>query len=286
MFGKVREVMADAAETLRRAYSGLAVVDVAPERFRARGHGSPLLDIQPRAGLESLGASALASRLLGDQPVPIRQMEVPRAVLHAESGWASWDAGAEVVRMAPLAARLSQPLALPTLPERVPVHGGVEALGRPVARRLTHALPGTSIRRLAEPLTRPATRTLDPGLPAPATRTADSRLQAPAVRRSLEAALAFPVPIQAEDIQHLAKGLWMRYSLQLVRGTGENVRNLEVLGLFRIPRKGVAELHHDPRQGRILVRFEPTAVGAPRIPFILARRKDDGALVSCFVEGA
>jgi hypothetical protein len=76
----------------------------------------------------------------------------------------------------------------------------------------------------------------------------------------------------------------MRYSLQLVRGTGENVRNLEVLGLFRLPRKGVADLRHDPRLGRLLVRLLPLAVRAERAPFILARRKDDGALVSCFVE--
>ena len=286
MFGKVREAMADAAETLRRAYTGLAVVDVAPERFRARGHGSPLLAIHPLAGLESLGASALSAGLLGEQTVAVRSMDVPRAVLHAESGWASWDAGAEVVRMPPLSARLSQSLALPTLSERVPVHGGMEALARPAAHRLAHALPGTSLRRLSEPLPRPATRSLAPGLRAPATRTADPVLRAPGVRRSLEAALAFAVPILAEDIQRLPKGLWMRYSLQLVRGTGENVRNLEVLGLFRIPRKGVAELHHDARQGRILVRFETAAVGAPRAPFILARRKDDGAMVSCFVEGA
>ena len=76
----------------------------------------------------------------------------------------------------------------------------------------------------------------------------------------------------------------MRYSLQLVRGTGENVRNLEVLGLFRIPSKGVADLRHDPGQGRILVRLEASAVRASRAPFILARRKDDGSLVSCYVE--
>jgi len=96
--------------------------------------------------------------------------------------------------------------------------------------------------------------------------------------------LSMAVPIRGEDIHRLPKGLWMRYSLQLVRGTGENVRNLEVLGLFRIPRKGVADLSHDPRQGRILVRLEPAAITAPRGPFILARRKDDGALLSCFVE--
>jgi hypothetical protein len=100
----------------------------------------------------------------------------------------------------------------------------------------------------------------------------------------LELMLSLPVPIRAEDIQHLPKGLWMRYSLQLVRGTGENVRNLEVLGLFRIPRKGVTDLRHDPGLGRILVRLEAAAVRAPRAPFILARRKDDGSILSCFVE--
>ena len=76
----------------------------------------------------------------------------------------------------------------------------------------------------------------------------------------------------------------MRYSLQLVRGTGENVRNLEVLGLFQIPSKGVVDLRHDPRQGRLLIQLESSAIKAPRAPFILARRRDDGALVSCFVE--
>ena len=96
--------------------------------------------------------------------------------------------------------------------------------------------------------------------------------------------LSLAVPIRAEDIQHLPKGMWMRYSLQLVRGTGENVRNLEVLGLFRLPRKGVADLRHDPSQSRILVRLESSAIRSPRAPFILARRKDDGSLLSCFVE--
>jgi hypothetical protein len=96
--------------------------------------------------------------------------------------------------------------------------------------------------------------------------------------------LSLAVPIKSQDIQRLPKGLWMRYSLQLVRGTGENVRNLEVLGLFRIPRKGVADLRHDPGQSRILVRLEASALRAPRAPFILARRKDDGTLLSCFVE--
>jgi hypothetical protein len=115
-------------------------------------------------------------------------------------------------------------------------------------------------------------------------RRAEATLASGRSEAGLETMLSLAVPIQAEDTQHLPKGIWMRYSLQLVRGTGENVRNLEVLGLFRIPRKGVADLRHDPKQGRILLRLESAALRAPRAPFILARRKDDGGLVSCFVE--
>jgi hypothetical protein len=98
--------------------------------------------------------------------------------------------------------------------------------------------------------------------------------------------LSMPVPFQGESIQRLPKGLWMRYSFELVRRTGENVRNLEVLGLYHIPRKGVTDLRHDQKSSRILLRLEASALKAARAPFILARRKDDGALVSCFVEGA
>jgi hypothetical protein len=46
----------------------------------------------------------------------------------------------------------------------------------------------------------------------------------------------------------------------------------------------VADLRHDARRGRILVRLESEAAKAPRVPFILARRKDDGALLSCYLE--
>jgi hypothetical protein len=126
--------------------------------------------------------------------------------------------------------------------------------------------------RLAESLADPEVRRINPSTGYVGTAT------------GMNAMLAFPVPIQGENIQRLQKGLWMRYSLQLVRGTGENVRNLEVLGLFRLPRHGVSDLRHDPRRGRILVRLDASAIRAERAPFILARRKDDGGLVSCFVE--
>jgi hypothetical protein len=259
MLGRVKEAVADAAETLRRAFAGVAVVEAPPDTFAPRGHRTEALAAEGRSGLEPPQAEGRAMALLKDV-AEIRTLDPFRAALQAETGWARWGAEATVLRMAALEPGRAARMEVPPLPRRVGVAGRVEPPPRPSAGRLS------------EPLPRPGVRRLDPSL------------EGGSARQGLAAAFALPVPVRGEDIQRLPKGLWMRYSLQLVRGTGENVRNLEVLGLFRIPRKGVGELKHDPRLGRILLRLEPAAASAARAPFILARRKDDGALVSCFVE--
>lgn len=259
MLGRVRGAMADAAETLRRAFAGLAVVEVVPEPFSPRSHGSALPVTEPRAALECLAAACREMRLLSEA-VEGRALQPFQAELRAESAWARWGAEAEVVRMSPFEAGKASRMAVPPLPRLAKVLGRVEPPLRPL------------VRRFLDPLLTPGTRQLDPAL-----RRGEAK-------PGLEAMLALAVPFQGEDIHRLPKGLWMRYSLQLVRGTGENVRNLEVLGLYYLPRKGVADLRHDARQGRILVRLETAAIKAPRAPFILARRKDDGGMVSCFVE--
>lgn len=259
MLGKVKDAMADAAETLRRAFAGLAVREAAPEPFTCLDHGARPLDAVPKPGLEPPTAPLAQMPLLMDA-VEGKALEPLRAELREEEGWARWGAEAEVIRMAPLEPGQAARVAVPPLPRKIRALGTVEPPARP------------GVRRSAEPVAPPAIRRLNP------------ELGSANVEPGLEAILALAVPIQGEDIQRLPKGLWMRYSLQLVRGTGENVRNLEVLGLFRIPRKGVANLRHDPRKSRIMVQLESAAVRAPRAPFILARRKDDGALLSCFVE--
>jgi len=259
MFGAMKEAMADAAETLRRAFAGLEVKELVPGAFSLRSRGSAPLAVEARAGLEIPTAASVEMRLLREA-VEGRALQPFRAELRGEAGWAQWGSEARVLRMVPLEGGAAARVAVPPLPRRARALGQLEPPARPAARRVS------------EPLPPPPTRRLDPGL-GPV-----------AVEVSLEAMLSLAVPFKAEDIQRLPKGLWMRYSLQLVRGTGENVRNLEVLGLFRLPRKGVADMRHDPARGRILVRLEPAAVKAPRAPFILARRKDDGSLLSCFVE--
>lgn len=259
MFGRVREAVADAAETLRQAFAGLQVVEVAAEPFLPQARASSLLGAEARAGLEAPATDCREMQRLRDA-TEARALEPFQAALCAESGWARWGAEAEVIHMTPLTGAQAARVAVPPLPRRAQTQGALEPMARPAPRRLAPAL------------VRPGVRRLDPAL-------AEPRAEA-----GLGLMLSLAVPIRAEAIHLLPKGLWMRYSLQLVRGTGENVRNLEVLGLFHIPRKGVADLRHDPAQGRILVRLEDRGIHAPRAPFILARRKDDGSLVSCFVE--
>ena len=259
MLSRVKGAVADAAETLRRAFAGLQVRTLSPEPFLPQAAAGPLLQAQLGPGLEAPRATLQAMPSLGGDLEP-RAMDPLKAVLQAESGWASWGAGAEVVPMAPLEAGQASRVAVPPLPRAARAMGVLAPLSRP------------SVGRLWVPVARPNARRLDPALDA-----AEGMA-------GLEAMLALGTPIQREDIQRLPKGLWMRYSLQLVRATGENVRNLEVLGLFRVPRKGVADLRHDPKRDRLLIRLEKAGLGAPRAPFILARRKDDGAMLSCFVE--
>ena len=259
MLRRVKDAVSDAAETLRRAFAGLSVVEVVPEPFRLRSRRSRALGALAHGGLDAPVAEAREMRPLSEA-VEGKSLEPFSAVLQAESGWARWGVEAEVVRMAPLTAGHAARIAVPPLPRRAAVLGRLEPPARPAA----HCW--------AEPVVPPGARRLDPAL------------DEANVKHGLGTMLSLAVPIQGENIQHLPKGLWMRYSLQLVRGTGENVRNLEVLGLFRLPRKGVADLRHDPRQGRLLVQLEPLAIKSPRVPFILAKRKDDGALLSCFVE--
>lgn len=259
MLGKVRDAVADAAETLRRVFSAPPVREAQAGGFAARAHAGAAPAVTPLPGLEPLVAAEQSMLLLMEE-ARLHGLDPFTAQLRSEAGWARWGAEATVLRMAPLVPGLAERVAVPPLPGRAEVRGRHDPVPRPATRRA------------AEPL------------PSPAARRVDQALPGGGPRQGLEAMLQLAVPVQGEDIQRLPKGLWMRYSLQMVRATGENVRNLEVLGLYHLPRKGVADLRHDARRGRILVRLESEAVKAPRVPFILARRKDDGALLSCYLE--
>lgn len=259
MYQRMKDAVSDAVETLRRAFAGLKVVELAPGPFLLQSHGTEGLSAVALGGLEAPLAILGEMRLL-TKDVECRELMPFQAELQAEAGWATWRADAEVVSMTPLAAGSAAQIAALSLPRQVQTQGRLESPAHPTVRRWLEPVGAAGTRRL------------------------HVALGVGSVQSGLGTMLELAVPIQGENIQHLPKGQWMRYSLQLVRGTSENVRNLEVLGLFRLPRRGVVDLRHDPRLGRLLVRLLPLAIKADRAPFILARRKDDGALVSCFVE--
>jgi hypothetical protein len=259
MLGKVREAVADAAETLRRLFADPAVREAPVDSLIAVPRTFSRLAC---GGLPGLGTLTAETRSMPGLAESLALRELPRlqATLQSEAGWAHWGSEAQVVVMTPLRGGGAARVEVPPLPPRPVCRGVQDPIRPPTARRAWDLLKEGRVRRL------------------------EAGLGSVPVRAGLSFMLARPVPIQGEDIQRLPKGLWMRYSLQMVRATGENVRNLEVLGLFRLPRKGVSELRHDPRRGRILVRLGAEAAGSPRVPFILARRRSDGALLSCYLE--
>ncbi len=259
MLGKVRDAVADAAETLRRLFADPEVRGVPAGGFPVRPAAAARLEVEGRTGLEPLVAATASMPRLEETLEP-RGVPPFEAKLQVEAGWARWGAEAAVVAMAPLRPGGAAGVDVPPLPRRAEARSLREPVKPPAARRMAEPLPPARSRRL------------------------DPALSEGAARPGLAVLLAQPIPLQSEDIQRLPKGLWMRYSLQMVRATGENVRNLEVLGLFRLPRKGVADLRHDARRGRILVRLGVEAAGSPRVPFILARRRSDGALLTCYLE--
>jgi hypothetical protein len=259
VLGRFRDAMSDVAETLRRAF-------VNPSCERAEvGFQRPVL-----GGLPPLGALARTgdlgilplptdARLLPmgvSQPVPVTL----QAALHHENAQETWGSIARTSPVPLFRADSCGRMAIPPLP-RAP---------RPL--RPDWGFAGR--RGLAAAC----------GLPAAAARALPTRFSPPRASSGLAVVLGMPVSIAGENIQALNKSLWMRYTVQFVKSSGENIRNVDILGLFRVPVKGVRELRHDVRNNRLLVQLDASAYGAKRQLFILARRKADGSLVSCFLE--
>jgi hypothetical protein len=104
--------------------------------------------------------------------------------------------------------------------------------------------------------------------------------------RSVAVALAVPIKIKSENLEKLPKALWMRYMLMLVKESGENVKNLEMIGLYQVPKKGVKTLKHDHSNGSLHIVVGSEALTSPYRKILTARRKDNSALVSCTIDEA
>lgn len=258
---RLREAMADLAETIRRVFQAPPSHPV-PVAWKtlAPGHIPALAGVLARP-FEPVAAAARGQDLL-ESGAAVAAALTFAARVTAEPGWTAWEAGAKVCALPMFKPERCARLEVPPLPRRAPVR---------------QEKPGGMAAR---------SRSGWDGFKAPAIRRHSGGFDAPGTRRGFEQVLALPVAVTGEDMARVSKALWMRYTLQLVRATGENIRNLDVIGLYRIPAKGTRQLHHDPATGRLLVTLGPEASGAKRSLFILARRKTDASIVFCFVEEA
>jgi hypothetical protein len=259
MASRLRDAMSDMAETIRRVFQDPPSHE-ADLALPMPGNKAAILlstrPLTPPSRFEPVAGSMAVLEL----ETPLQVDFHWEARLQEEAGWGQWATGATVCVPGLFQAEKCSRLDVPALPRR--------------ARTLQEAPEAyrTRARTGLEPLPAPRSALLACALPPPRTH------------RALDHALALPVAFTSEDIGKVSKALWMRYTLKLVRDTGENIRNLNVVGLYRIPARGVRQVNHQVSTGKLLVHFGPEAEGAPKAPFILARRKDDDSVVCCFVE--
>ncbi len=259
VFGKFTDAVSDLKETLRRVFQDPPSHTLNPGRMMVRAEGMPSLTVQSLLPNYQLGVMPVAASLCMC-PSLVQEPMTFLGCIQAEEGWAHWAAGARVCAMTPFSIGGHRRVEVPPLPRR------------PDCRRVEPEAFRTGTRNYREALGRPVVRG---GAP---------ELGTALVRGGMDMAMSLPIAIQGQDVQSIPKVQWMRYSLQLVKATGENIRNLDVLGLYQIPSKGVASMRHDAKTGRLLLELGREAAGASRLPFLLARRKDDRTLVSCFLE--
>jgi hypothetical protein len=259
VLGRFKEAVSDVAETIRRAFRdppcrgaevGFARPGVGDCRLMEAAASGPEFRLEARTQAPGLGFPAE----LRDEPMGFE------ARLCREDGWTAWAAGAQVCELPLFRAESQARVEIPPLPRTA------------------------AVRRVALAPFRPGSRAIRDPLQVPATRSHAPGFRPARTFRNRELVLGMPISIAGEDFSRLPKVLNMRFTVQLVKATGENIRKLDVLGVYRVPVKGVVSLRHDPATGRLLVDLGPEALGVARGRFILARRKDDRSYVSCFVE--
>ena len=259
VLGRLTDAVADLKETLRRVFLDPPSHSVDPGGLAVSAKGVPALAAKPVFPPFRPEVDSFATALEMNPSLEVAPM-IFRGQVQAEAGWAQWAAGARVCEMTRFGVGAQRRMEVPPLPRRTP------------CKRLELEAFRAGVRGYRSDLNRPVVRGGSP------------ELGSILVHGGLEQVLGLPIAMQGQAVQDIPKILWMRYSLQLVKATGENIRNLDVLGLYRIPAKGVVSMRHDAKSGRLLLELGREAAGASRQPFILARRKDDRTLVSCFLE--
>ena len=259
VLGRFKEAVSDAAETLRRVFSSPDCRSVPTRLSAPEPTGLALLEAVC-VPADYRFEPGLVSQELQLQPVLKVEATGFAARLCGEAAWATWVGGAKLLQAPLFSVGAQGRISVPPLPRTA------------------------AIRKPGLPPFRPSTRILPRASFTAAVQGGFLRILAPRTRRNVEVVLGLPISIAGESFQSLPRALNTRYTLHLVKATGENIRNLDVLGVFPVPTKGVLSLRHDARSGRLLVNLGPEAAGAPMGRFILARKKSDHGFVSCYVE--
>jgi len=256
---RIKEAFTDMAETLRRVFQAPPSHAAALPFPRPIQGSALLLEATVREIAHRFLPLPSTAKLLTEPPLGVADV-VLQATLQAEDGWSRWASGTQVCEMPVFKVGGCARVAVPPLPR------------------------SAAIRRTELGGFRVSLRAQREWIGSPATRGGSVAMGRPATYQALNVVLGLPIAIQGQAFQNLPKALGMRYTLGLVRATGENIRTLDILGVYLIPKKGVKTLRHDTQTGRVLLELGAEASGAPRAPFILARKKDDRSYVSSFVE--
>ncbi|MDR2560454.1 MAG: hypothetical protein LBC63_01595 [Holophagales bacterium] len=107
---------------------------------------------------------------------------------------------------------------------------------------------------------------------------------APSCVASIERAFMAPISVKSKDLASVPKSIWMRYTMHLVKETGENVKNLQIIGLYLIPKNGVKSMAHSASDGSIQIRVGAEAANSEQCTLVVARKKSDNAIISYIMD--
>jgi hypothetical protein len=121
-------------------------------------------------------------------------------------------------------------------------------------------------------------------IPASETRSFTAFIAAPSCIASTGRAFMEPIGIKSKDLASVPKSIWMRYTMRLVKETGENVKNLQIIGLYSIPKNGVKSIAHSASDGGIQILVSAEAVDSKHCTLVVARKKSDNATISYIMD--
>lgn len=260
MLGRIKDTVEDVAETIKRAFVGPAVHS-APQFFIETpvSNAMSLPVASTLVAPLTISANISVASLLLSAPVSNADVQFrPRVLL--ETGEA-FKANAKLVSI-PLAwSGVVKSAEIPRM--NAPAVRGVDD-SYSVFKTEFYVLPQFSLK-------------------LEKTYKLNTSMNTPRCFASVETALSRPIGIQSENVEKISKALLMRYTIQLVKETRENIRNLEIIGLYSIPKKGVRAIKRDASAGLLRILVGPEAQNSEYNKLMLARKKSDSTIVSCVV---